>query len=1348
MSDKLGLKIGIEGEKEFKKALSDINQSFKVLGSEMKLATSQFAANDKSMQALSARNAVLNKEIDAQKQKIETLRSALKNASESFGENDRRTQNWQIQLNRAQAELNNMEREVKDNSQSISQLSSEQAKSSDAIGKLTQEISKQEDELKDLSRAYSNAVLEYGKNSAEAEELKAKIKQLSGELDKNKDALDDASDALDDTSDAMDDAADAADDAGERFEKFKGIAAGIGTALTAAVAAIGAAIGVAAKKINDCTEVYASFEDSMLQVAATMGITSEEIANGSEDYEKLTNAAKEAGATTRYSASEAGDALNYLALAGYDADKAVETLPKVLDLAAAGGMDLATTSDIVTDAMSALGLETSELDTFVDQLAKTSQKSNTSVQQLGEGLLVCAGTASSTGQDLTVVNAAVGILADNGLKSAEGGTKLRNILLSLSAPTDEAAGKLKELGVDVYDAEGNMRQLDNVMSDLNSSLGALSQEDRTNAINTIFNKTDIGAVNALLKGTSQSFLTVSDSLEAAGVDWEKYKDSAWYAADGVKGMTQDMIHSLDELGMSTEDLQQHLQLEYGLDADDALAAINSVSSSLEATVGDVDKISEALRQSDVDWEKYADSAWYAKGNIEGLTEEVLYCTTKLGQSSEEVQAYLQKEYSISAGDALAVIDTVNTSLEENGTRWQQLNGLIEDSTGAAAEMAGTMEAGLAGTTRSFNSAMEGMQIEIGGIFAGFKQTLMTDSIDVIRSFTKNLQDAGGDWGKIGEAIGQALGDIIVLINTYLPKVVDMGVQIIQSLGTALMDNQDALIDTATSILMTLLDTVISGLPQVMDTAVQLLLSLAAGIVDALPALAEAAVQIVVSLATGIADALPTLIPAVVQAVVSVVQTLFDNLPLILDAALQLVTGLAQGLLDAIPVLLQSIPKIVTSYMEYFKVFYPALIEAGIQLLTSIVSALPDIISAIVEVIPEIINGILTGLLEGLPQIMDAGIQLLTSLVAALPDIITGIVAVLPELITGIVNALMEFIPQIIDTGIQLLTSLVTALPDIITGVVAVLPELIDSLINALMEFLPQIIDAGVQLLVSLVEDLPTIISAILDAVPQIVNSLVNTLSTNIPKIIEAGVKLLTSLIKNLPSIISTIVKAVPQIIAGIVNTLKEGLPKIVEIGGNIVRGLWDGITQLADWLWNKVSGWISGIWDGICDFFGIHSPSREMAWVGEMLVKGLAGSIDDNGSQAVSAAKEMAGGVLDAFNDLSAGINSAFPDSLDFSVDTSSAVSATEKMAEDINGVFRDLSAELTSVLPSDFDINANANIAGALATAAQQTVISAPLFTVQQMIIRSEDDIRKVSQNLYDMIQTGSRAQGLFVLT
>ena len=125
MADNFGLKIGLEGEKEFKKALSDINQSFKVLGSEMKLVSSQFDKNDNSVEALTARNTVLNKEIEAQKQKIETLRSALKNAADSFGENDKRTQAWQIQLNNAEAALNGMERELDQNNKALDKAEEE-----------------------------------------------------------------------------------------------------------------------------------------------------------------------------------------------------------------------------------------------------------------------------------------------------------------------------------------------------------------------------------------------------------------------------------------------------------------------------------------------------------------------------------------------------------------------------------------------------------------------------------------------------------------------------------------------------------------------------------------------------------------------------------------------------------------------------------------------------------------------------------------------------------------------------------------------------------------------------------------------------------------------------------------------------------------------------------------------------------------------------------------------------------------------------------------------------------------------------------------------------------------------
>ena len=140
MADDFGLKIGLEGEKEFKKALSEINQSFKVLGSEMKVVQSQFDKNDNSVEALTARNQVLNKEIEAQKQKIETLRSALANASESFGENDRRTQQWQIQLNNATAALNDMERELDRNNAALDDAEHEMDDVADSADDLEEEL--------------------------------------------------------------------------------------------------------------------------------------------------------------------------------------------------------------------------------------------------------------------------------------------------------------------------------------------------------------------------------------------------------------------------------------------------------------------------------------------------------------------------------------------------------------------------------------------------------------------------------------------------------------------------------------------------------------------------------------------------------------------------------------------------------------------------------------------------------------------------------------------------------------------------------------------------------------------------------------------------------------------------------------------------------------------------------------------------------------------------------------------------------------------------------------------------------------------------------------------------------
>lgn len=293
--------------------------------------------------------------------------------------------------------------------------------------------------------------------------------------------------------------------------------------------------------------VGSDFESGMTLVAATMGITTEEIAAGSEEFDKLQKAAKEAGATTQFSATQAAEALNYMALAGYDADKSIETLPTVLNLAAAGGMDLATASDMVTDSMSALGDAAGTTEGFVDKMAKTSQKSNTNVQQLGEAILTVGGTAKNLAGGVVEMNTVLGIFADNGVKGAEGGTALRNVILSLTAPTDKAKKQMEALGLQVFDANGNMRPLNETFNDLNGILGTMTQGEQTEVLNSIFNKVDLKSVNALLANSGERF----DELSSYISDCDgAAADMAATMNDNLQGKVTILKSGLEGLGIA------------------------------------------------------------------------------------------------------------------------------------------------------------------------------------------------------------------------------------------------------------------------------------------------------------------------------------------------------------------------------------------------------------------------------------------------------------------------------------------------------------------------------------------------------------------------------------------------------------------------------------------------------------------------------------------------------------------------------------------------------------------------------------------------------------------------------
>ena len=286
------------------------------------------------------------------------------------------------------------------------------------------------------------------------------------------------------------------------------------------------------------------FDSAMSQVAATMGTTT-------DDIKDLRDYAIKMGSSTSFSATEAAEALNYMALAGYDADTSMEMLPTVLNLAAAGGMDLAAASDAVTDAQSALGLSTDETTTLIDQMAKASSKTNTSVEQLSSAILTVGGTARTMKGGTKELTAVLGVLADNGIKGSEGGTALRNILLSLQSPTDKAAKTLKEMGVSVYDSEGNMRSMTDILADMNGALSDMTGEERAKALSSVFNKRDLKSVNALLNTSTDRWEELGLALDDAGGAAEKM---AATQLDNLKGSLTLLKSALEGAAIAVSDV--------------------------------------------------------------------------------------------------------------------------------------------------------------------------------------------------------------------------------------------------------------------------------------------------------------------------------------------------------------------------------------------------------------------------------------------------------------------------------------------------------------------------------------------------------------------------------------------------------------------------------------------------------------------------------------------------------------------------------------------------------------------------------------------------------------------------
>lgn len=743
-----------------------------------------------------------------------------------------------------------------------------------------------------------------------------------------------------------------------------GLGVAVGNAITKVVDKVGS-IGTAAVKVG------MNFEAEMSKVASISGATGDE-------FQKLIDKAKEMGSKTKFSATESAQAMEYMAMAGWKTQDMVDGLKGLMDLAAASGEDLATTSDIVTDALTAFGLKASDSTHFADVLAKASSNANTNVAMMGETFKYVAPVAGALGYSVEDCSVAIGLMANSGIKASQAGTSLRQMLSRMAKPTDEAQAAMDKLGVSLTDSAGNMKSLDTVMGDLRNGFKGLSKAEQTQLAASLAGQEAMSGLLAIVNASDGDFDKLKNSIYNCK---DAAANMAAVAQDNLAGQITSLKSKAEGLGIAFYGSIQEPLKELASVGVKALEDLNNAYSS-NGFVGFINEIGNKvpLLQSFTD-------------AIAGLAEK-----TK-GMSTDEL---------MNLGKTAAVLAGAGPAISLFGSQIGNVQSAVEGfsgiTTGVLSEI-GKLPKGFKSATKSaanfrkdFTGSLKGLGSAVTGPFqvltpklsatvgkigkvvssvpgkiggaVGKIGSAIASKIPRITSAFSLLGDTAGYLGAWGGQIGSALRGVLGTVAGFIPSFVGLmnfgAVAAVVVAGLGLVYSQfGTQIDQILLLAQTKGPEIISNfgagitaaLPRLISSGATLILGLMNAITANLPSLISVGASIIATLVSSLGAQLPQLIPAAVQMILTLVESLISNLPQLITSGLQLMEGLAQGIANAIPQVAAKAPVIIGKLASTIITNLPKIIQTGVKIITQLAVGLVQGIPALLGKIPSMISQI-------------------------------------------------------------------------------------------------------------------------------------------------------------------------------------------------------------------------------------------------------------------------------------------------------------------------------------------------------------------------------------------------------
>ncbi|GIN51124.1 phage tail tape measure protein [Bacillus paralicheniformis] len=862
--------------------------------------------------------------------------------------------------------------------------------------------------------------------------------------------------------------------------------------------------GIMTLGIGSVVKTTMDFESAMSRVGALSGATGKQL-------ESMTKTAEHLGATTAFTATQAAEGMQFLAMAGYKTNDIIAAMPGVLATAAAGQLDLATTADITSNILTGFGLKAKETARVADVLAKTFTSSNTSMEMIGYTMKYVAPIASAAGQSLESVAAAAGILGDAGIQGTQAGTSLRRMLTRLAAPPKAAREELHDLGITIEDAKGKMKPLAQIIGELTEATKDMSEADRLAAVSRISGVEASSAMLALMKAGQGKIEAFTKELENSGGTAEEI---AKKQLENLKGQLIILKSALQGAALAI--------------GNELLPALKVIASGLQFLVDEFNKLPKP-----------------AKTVIAVLSALLAVVATLIGpflffvgMIPGIIEGFaLMKLFALKLAPALLPIVGVTAAV---------IAGLT--ALGAAIYLTykhfDTIKKKASEFTTIAGQKVTPVLKTISSLFKGIAETLTGDFTQgsialhnllpqsVANVIVKGLASIRSGFEDVKKAItdafngdfsglAQFIPNIIGILVGGIPGLIVAGSKFLPAIAQGIEQNMPTILETATKAVESFVDMIVTNLPKILQTGIQIIQSLLNGFTQALPNILASATQIINSL---------------VQAIVTL-------LPALIGAGILILTSLIQGIVEALPQIIQAATTMLTTLINTIVTLMPMIIQAGIQILNALISGIIQVLPQLIEAALQLILALANAIIENLPMIIDAGIKILNSLIDGIIQILPQLIEMAIYLVITIAQALIENLPKIIDAGIKLLLALIDGIIKMLPTLIEAALKLIVALAGALIENLPKIIEAGVRILMALIDGIIQILPQLLQMGLELVVKLGQTILDNKEELFKAG----ADLIRGLWDGINSMKDWIGQKVGGFVDSLTGNFKSLLGI---------------------------------------------------------------------------------------------------------------------------------------------------------------------------------------------------------